>query len=52
MSKFIFKDGTVVTANSKEDAIKQHKIIASVDFSYEDKQQIEEFFKSLKKMFS
>lgn len=49
MSKFRFKDGTVVTANSKEDAIKQYKIIASVDFSYEDKQQIEEFFKPLKR---
>lgn len=36
MKKFKFKDGQVVTASSKEDAIKKHKVTAAQNFGVLD----------------
>ena len=48
MKQYTFKDGFKCVASTKEEAIAQHKVIASgiEDFSYNDKKEIQNFFDS------
>lgn len=52
MKKFKFKDGLVITASSKEEAIKQHKVIAadSIDDLKKIKSEIEKGLKKVKNL--